>query len=489
MISRTVPPGIPRVRHALTAVVAGIGFAAAAVAQQAPDRSKAPAVGPAPALRLPAVDTRTLTNGLQVSILGVHKVPTVHLELTIRTGTAADPKGRYGLASMTAEMLDEGAGTRSALQLADAIDYLGAELSADASVDASYIDLHVPVARLADALPVMADVVARPTFPVNELKRLRDERLASLLEAQDDPEQLVQFAFPRVVFGAGHRYGTSSFGTAASLGAMTVADLKAFHAAHYQPSNARLVVTGDVTAASVVPLLERAFKTWTGASTASATRLPEAAQLTQRRVYLIDKPDAAQSQIRIGWIGVARSTPDYFALRVLNTVLGEAFTSRLNMNLREVHGYAYGASSRFEMRRTAGPFYAAAGVQSDKTVDALKEFFVELTRIHDTLTADELEKAKNYLARQLPRSFETEREAAGALAQLFVYDLPADYYQTYAARVGAVTAADVKRVADTYIQPDKFAVVIVGDRKTIEAGVRSLDLGALTVIEPSEIFK
>jgi predicted Zn-dependent peptidase len=186
---------------------------------------------------------------------------------------------------------------------------------------------------------------------------------------------------------------------------------------------------------------------------------------------------------------VPRSTPDYFALRVLNTVLGESFTSRLNNNLREVHGYAYGASSRFDMRKVAGPFYAAAGVQTDKTVEALKEFFVELANIHQRLTPEELAKAQNYLALQLPRSFETQRAAANALAQMYVYDLPPDYYETYGRRVTAVTAEDVKRAADKYIQPEKFALVIVGDRKAIEAGVRALNLGPVTVIDTAEIFK
>jgi zinc protease len=460
-------------------------------AQQAPDRSKPPALGPVPALKLPPVEKRTLSNGLQVWIMGVHKVPTVHLELTFRAGLAADPPEKFGLASLTADMLDEGAGTRNALEIADAVDFLGAGLTASADVDASYVDLHVPVARLADALPIMADIVARPTFPDAELKRLREERLASLLETEDDPELLIRVAFPRVVFGAKHRYGTPSVGTAASLKGMTVADLKAFHASHYRPGNAVLVVAGDVTANTIVPLLERALGGWKGPVTPAAKDTPagDAPQLTARRVFLIDKPGAAQSQIRIGWVGVPRSTPDYFALRVLNTILGEAFTSRLNTNLREVHGYAYGASSRFDMRLSPGPFYAAAGVQTDKTVEALKEFFNELTRIHEPVPAEELEKAKNYLALQMPRNFETTRATANSLAQAYVYNLPAAYYATYGDHVRAVTAADVKRVADKYIQPDKFAVVIVGDRKTIEPGLKALNLGTLTVIEPSEIMK
>jgi predicted Zn-dependent peptidase len=477
-------------------VLGAVCLAAVAVTatppEQAPDRSKPPAIGPLPALHLPPLEKRTLSNGLQVWIMGVHKVPTVHLELTLRAGIAADPAERFGLASLTADMLDEGAGARNALEIADAIDFLGAELSATGDVDASYVDLRVPVARLADALPIMADVVARPTFPEAELKRLREERLASLLETLDDPAQLIRAAFPRLVFGPTHRYGTPAVGTAASLKGITVADLKAFHASYYRPSNAVLVVAGDVTAAAIVPQLERAFGGWKGAPGTSAAKVPsagDAPQLTARRVFLIDKPGAAQSQIRIGWVGVPRSTPDYFALRVLNTILGESFTSRLNSNLREVHGYAYGASSRFDMRSSAGAFYAAAGVQTDKTPEALQEFFNELTRIHQPVAAEELEKAKNYLALQLPRSFETSRSTATALAQAYVYDLPADYYTTYADRVRAVTAADVKRAADKYIQPDKFAVVIIGDRKVIEPGITALNLGPITVVEPAEILK
>lgn len=458
-------------------------------AQQTPDRSKPPGLGPVPTLKLPAVEKRTLSNGLQVWIMGVHKVPTVHMELVIRAGTGLDPAGKFGLSSVAADMIDEGAGTRTALELADAVDFLGAELSSSASSDATFVDLHVPVARLADALPLMADVVARPTFPEAELKRLRDERLASLLETEDDPEQLIQVAFPRLVFGPKHRYGSPQIGTPESLGSLTIVDLKAFHAAHYRPSNAALIVAGDVTADTVIPQLERALGGWKGVPAAKAAPPADAAQLTARKVFLIDKPDAAQSQIRIGWIGVSRATPDYFALRVLNTILGEAFTSRLNNNLREVHGYAYGASSRFDMRLGAGAFYAAAGVQTDKTTEALKEFFIELANIHQAVPAEELDKAKNYLALQMPRTFETTRGTANALGQVYLYDLPADYYATYADRIRAVTAADVKRVADKYIQPDKFAVVIIGDRKVIEPGIKSLNLGTLTVIPAADIFR
>ena len=247
------------------------------------------------------------------------------------------------------------------------------------------------------------------------------------------------------------------------------------------PSNATLIVTGDVTPASVLARLESAFGAWKGTAPAP-TPVPTAPQLTSRKVYLIDKPGAAQSQIRIGWVGVPRSTPDYFTLRVLNTVLGGAFTSRLNQNLREEHGYAYGASSVFSMRGSAGPFYAGAAVQTDKTSESLTEFFKELEAIRKPIPAAELEKAKNYVALLLPRDFETTESMAGSLAQMFIYNLPADFYATFTDRIRAITPADAQRAAEKYLQPDKFAVVVVGDLKVIEPGIRALNLGPITTV-------
>lgn len=456
--------------------------------QQSPDRSAPPTPGPVPALKLPAIQKRTLSNGLPVWIVELHKVPVVHVALVVKSGTGADPRGQFGIANLTAEMLDEGAGTRTALQIADAVDYLGASLSTSSTSDGSFVELHVPVARLGDGLPLMADVTIRPTFPPEELQRVREDLLTSLVEARDDPSSLIRFAFPRLVFGAQHRYGTMPLGTSGALKGFTVADLRQFHARHYVPSNAALIVTGDVTAASAVARLETAFGAWKGAA-APAASVPAAAQLTARHVYLIDKPDAAQSQIRIGWIGVPRSTPDYFALRVLNTILGGSFTSRLNQNLREEHGYSYGATSTFDMRSAAGPFYATAGVQTDKTSEALTEFFKELDAIRKLVPQAEIDKAKNYLALLMPRSFETTESLAGSLAPMFVYNLAPDYYATYTEHVRAVTSADVQRVAERYIQPDKFAVVIVGDRKVIEPGIKALNLGTIKTVEIDEVMK
>ncbi|MEO8078172.1 MAG: pitrilysin family protein [Acidobacteriota bacterium] len=455
---------------------------------QAPDRTAPPLPGPVPSLKLPDIQKRTLSNGLAVWIVEMHKVPVVHVTLAVKGGGGADPEKKFGLASLTAEMLDEGAGQRDALQIADAVDYLGANLSTSSSSDASFVELHVPVARLGDALPIMSDVALRPTFPEKELTRVREELLTNILQAQDDPAALVQFAFPRLVYGPTHRYGTALIGTAAGVKGFTVEDLRQFHRKNFLPSNSALIVTGDVTAAAVMARLESAFGGWKGTPEAPA-KVSDAPQLTARHVYIVDKPGAAQSQIRIGWVGVPRSTPDYFALRVLNTILGGSFTSRLNQNLREEHGYAYGAGSAFEMRTAAGPFYASAGVQTDKTAEALTEFFKELDAIRKPIPADELEKAKTYVALALPRSFETTENLAASLGQMFVFNLPPDYFSTFAARVRAVTAADVQRVAERHIQPDKFAVVVVGDRTVIEPRIKALNLAPITIASIDDVMK
>lgn len=460
-----------------------------AVTAQTPDRSAAPKPGAPPSLRLPAVEKRTLANGLPVWIVELREVPVVQVNLVVRAGSAADPAGQYGLASLTAAMLDEGAGPRSALEIADAVDYLGADLSTSSVFDASAVRLHVSVARLADALPIMADVALRPTFPANELDRLRQERLTSLLQARDNPAAIASTAFPRLVFGSGHRYGTSQMGTGDALRRFTADDLREFHARQFVPGHAGLIVVGDVRSNEVTALLEKSFGNWkVTAGPVPASGIPLAPQLTSRQVYLLDKPGAAQSQVRIGWIGVPRSTPDYFPLLVLNTILGGSFTSRLNQNLREQHGYAYGASSAFDMRASAGPFVAAAGVQTDKTAEAVKEFFVELTGIRKPIPAEELSKAKNYIALGYPSEFETTRQIAGKLEEQFIYRLPDDYFATFVRRVVAVTADEVQKAADRYVQPDKFAVVVVGDRQKIESGLKALSLGPMTLVPLDEVM-
>ena len=466
---------------------AALAMAASAAAQAPPDRTQPPRLAPQPPLTLPAVQERELGNGLRVLLLEAHDVPLAQVNLVVHAGSAADPAGGFGVASFTAAMLDEGAGERSALEIADAVEFLGAELSTSSTFDASAVRLNVPTQRLEQALPIMADVALRPTFPREELERLRQERLTALIQMRDDPAGVATPAFARIVYGAEHRFGTNAIGTTAMLEAVTAEQLRAFHAASYGPGNATLIVVGDVTPAAVLPLLERAFGAWRADARSTRPALPAAPQLDARTVTIVDMPGAEQSQIRIGAVGVARSTPDYFALQVLNTVLGGSFTSRLNQNLREEHGYAYGASSRFDMRRSPGPFTAGAGVQTDKTAESLTEFFKELEAIGKTLGADELAKAKNYLALGFPGDFETIGDLAARLEELVIYGLPDDYYADYTTKLNAVTAADVQRAAAAHIRPSQLAVVVVGDGRRIEAGIRALNLGPVRVVGVDEL--
>jgi zinc protease len=251
-------------------------------AQTGPDRSRPPALGPAPHLDLPAIQKRALSNGLAVWLVESHEVPVVQVNVVVRAGAGDDPAGKFGTASLTAAMLDEGAGTRSALEIADAVEFLGASLTTTSSFDSSAVRLNVPVGRLRDALPLLADVTVRPTFPAMELERLRRERLTALLQARDDPGSIAPMAFARMVFGAAHRYGTGVLGTEATLKSFSTVDLDTFHSAHYQPANAVLVVVGDITPVAILPELENQFGGWKAAAApARRAPVPVAAQLAR----------------------------------------------------------------------------------------------------------------------------------------------------------------------------------------------------------------
>jgi predicted Zn-dependent peptidase len=456
---------------------------------QAPDRKAPPKVGPAPAVKLPQIQKRQLSNGLRAWIVELHEVPVVQVNLVVLSGTADDPPGKFGVASLTAAMLTEGAGSRSALEIADAVDFLGADVSAVSAFDSSSVRLHVPVARLAEALPLMADVALRPTFPREELERQRQQRLTGIIQARDEPASIAALAFGRVLYGAG-RFGTATVGTADDIKKFTTDDLRAFYTSRFVPGNSTLIVVGDVTADRVVPQLESAFGSWkaAGQSAAAAPAAPAAPARTRREVYLVDKPQAPQTQIRIGTVGVDRATPDYFPIQILNTILGGAFSSRLNMNLREKHGYTYGASSAFDMRAKPGPFFAGAGVQTDKTSESLQEFFNELNGILQPIPADELARAKNYVSLRYPSAFETTGDISRRLEDALVYHLPDDYFSKYVQNIQGVTAADVQRVAQKYVHPDRVAVMVVGDLKAIEPGIRALNLGPVTVMTLDEVF-
>lgn len=489
-----------RCHHAAGIALVG-ALAAAGCAAPQPVESAAPAAtgdavtagvrlvpplpGPAPELTLPDPRRRTLSNGLDVILVEQHDLPVVDARLVIRTGAAADEPAVAGRATLLANMLDEGTTTRTSLQLADELDYLGADLSTDASWDALLVTLHVLRPRLDYAMELMADVVVHPTFPEEELDRKRAERLAALSQRRDEPSIVASNAFAAVLYGAAHPYGLSTLGTEESVRAIDREDLLRTYHRHVRPGNAFLVVAGAITMDELIPMLERHFSEWQG-SAAALPPLPEPPAPAQTTIHIVDKPGAAQSEIRIGQIGVARDTPDYFPLLVMNTILGGSFTSRLNMNLREDKGYTYGARSGFDHRLAAGPFTAAAAVHTAVTDSAVIEFVSEMRRIRDErVPAAELDRAKNYIAYGLARRFETTDDIAHNLSDAELYGLGDDYFDEYVARVRAVTGEDVQRVAGRYLDPGRWAIVVAGDRSAIEEKLRALGVGDI-VLRPIE---
>ena len=451
-----------------------------ATAQGTFDRSKPPELGPPPQVSLPPITTRQLPNGLRLMIVEQHELPLADFVLVVGSGSTADPASKPGIANLVSAMLREGTTTRKSLEIADQIAFLGIRLSPTSSWESSTLSLHTPTAQLDSALALFADVALHPSFPANEFERVRKTQLTELLQLRDQGSAIASIAFPAIIYGSAHPYGAPAQGTEASVKALTTGDLQSYYQANFRPNNATLIVVGDVTPAQVEQKINVLFGSWQRANIPQInySEPPKSGATT---IYLIDKPGAAQSSFRIGAVGVPRSTQDYFALTVMNTILGGSFTSRLNQNLRETRGYTYGAGSRFDMRRAAGPFLASAEIVTAKSDSALLEFMKELNGIRQLVPPAELSRAKRYLQLQLPGNFETTQQIAAALVPVALYGLPLDYYNNYVQNIEGVTQADVARVAQQYINPGSLAVVIVGDRKTIETGLKATNVGPIAI--------
>ena len=467
-------------RHRALAACVALGLIGTTLQGQGTvDRTKPPELGPPPRVSLPPIVTRQLSNGLKLMIVEQHELPVADFVLLVGSGGTSDPTGKTGAANLTTAMLREGTTTRKSLDIADQTSYLGISLFPFSSWESNTLSLHTPTAQLDSALALFADVALHPSFPANEFDRLKKNRLTELLQLRDQGPAIANQAFPAILYGT-HPYGAQLIGTEQSVASLSVADLQAYYQVNFKPNNSTLIVVGDITPDQVEAKLNSLFGGWQrgDVATPTYTEPPKSGSTT---IYLIDKPGAAQSSFRIGAVGVPRSTKDYFALTVMNTILGGSFSSRLMQNLREAKGYTYGAGSRFDMRRAAGPFTASAEIVSAKSDSALLEFMKELNAIRSNVSAQELSRAKRYLQLQLPGNFETTQDIAAALVPVAQYGLPLDYYNNYVQSVEAVTLPDVSRVAQQYINPGSLAIVIVGDRKTIEQGLKSTNVGPISI--------
>ncbi len=439
--------------------------------------AKLPRPGPIPRFTLPAIQKQRLTNGLEVWAVRQPELPIASMNLVLKSGGTLDPSEKSGLASMTAALLDDGTKTRSAVEIANQLQSIGASLGTGSSWDSANVSMQTLTKNLDQALNIFADVVMNPTFPGEELEKYRGRLLTSFQQRKDLPNAISDLVYNKVLYGKTHPYSKQLSGDVISVKGINRGDMVDFYQANYRPNNAVLIVVGDIDAKVLVPKLEQAFGNWKKGDV-KMFDIPEAMMMEKAGIYIVDKPGAAQSVVSIGQVGVPRNSPDYIPLQVMNTLLGGGFTSRINMNLREEKGYTYGARSGFAFRRGAGPFSASADVQTAVTKESVAEFMRELRGIRGEIpvTPRELEYNKQSLIRRFPSGFETTGQISSQLANLVVYGLPDTYFNDYIQKVNAVTVADVNRVANKYLSPDKMAIVVVGDRKTIEPGLKELGL-------------
>lgn len=446
------------------------------------DRSTQPGSIVEPSFVPPRIQQTKLSNGMELLLVENHKLPLVQADLVIKSGWAGDPTDRPGVASMTAELLDEGTTSRNTLQISEEAKRLGANLGTSSFFDASNVNLNVLKKNLDPALDLMADVVLNPTFPNEELERQRPIYLGRILQESKEPFTSAFKAYLRLLYGPAHPYGQpfTGSGTEASTRAITREDLVKYYKANYYPNNAAMVVVGDLTLDEAQKKLEKAFAKWKpGAVAKSEIQTPVALRSSQ--VYVVDKPGAAQSVIVVGHLGIRRNDPDYIACEVMNNTLGAQFTSRINMNLREDKGYSYGAGSFFFGTRGVGPFICFAPVQTQNTKESLAEIVKEMRDIIGArpLTDTEVTDSKNNLVKGFPQRFETLGSMAGQLAEMVMYDLATDEWSSYINKVNGIDGAMATQAAKKHLSPNALLVVVVGDREKIESSIRELNLGEL----------
>jgi zinc protease len=452
------------------------------------DRTRLPALGVDEPFAFPAITKTRLSNGLNLWTVQHRDIPVQTMVLLVRVGSSADPPGRSGLASLTGDMLDEGAGDRGALELNEALARIGAQFDTEVGPDATFLTL-TSLAKFRDrAFAIVADMVAQPRFIVEEFDRVRQLRTNRLRQLVNVPSAVADRAFASALYGE-HPYGHLAIGTMEALEQVSLDEVARFHRQWFRPTRAVLLVAGDAPPEVVEESVSRAFGAWTDGTPDEADNAGASAALREptpslSRLLLIDRPGAAQSELRIGHIGVSRRTPDYHALLLLNLVLGGQFVSRLNMNLREHKGYTYGARSWFEFRLGRGPFQMSASVQTDVTAAAIREALTEVRAMRGDrpVTVEELATARAALTRGYPRNFETSDQVARSAAQLALYNLPDDYFATFVPRVEKLGLDAIHEAAVRHLHPDRLVTLVVGDSNKVGSTLGALELG-----EPSSI--
>jgi len=448
------------------------------------DRTKLPRPGAVPPFAFPSIEKSTLANGLRIWTVRHSAVPVVNFSLLVCRGAADDPPGKEGLAAIAVDMLDEGSGGRSAIEMHEALAAIGAHLESDIGSDAALLGTTVLSRFAAEALTLLGDFAVRPSLAGEDFARVRRLRLNRLTQLRDMPGAVADRAFVRLLYGS-HPYGHTPLGTEEALDRLTIDDVRAFHAGLVRPTEAILVTVGDCEHAAIVRLAEDAFEGWHG----SADRAQPAPGPVSRapRLAVVPRPGAPQSELRIGQIAASRSSPDYHALVAANLVLGGQFVSRVNLNLREDKGVTYGARTAFDFRRLPGPFALNVSVDTNATALAIAESLAEISAIRGlrAVTPEELALGVATLTRGYARGFETAEQVARAVTQIALYDLPDSYFADFVPAIERLTAEEVTRAAAAYLEPSALTTLVVGDLEAIRADIARFNLGEPLVL-PAE---
>jgi len=452
----------------LIALVSSLAFAQAGPGQPttkgAVIKGKAPVNKEVLKVKLPRAEEATLKNGLQVIVLPSHKVPTFNVQMVVLSGGLSDKPDFRGLSGFTASLLREGTAKRSSKDIAEQIDALGATLTAGSGLSSmiSTINASGLVENLDQTLDLFADVIRNPTFPQAEVDKYKTRTLAQLQFQRSSPQFLAAEQFQRAIYGTSHP-ASLNVAPVESIKKLTPKDLAGFHSTYYHPNNAILAIVGDVTMKEIMPKLEKAFGDWQKGDVPEVT-IPQAPAQSESRIYLIDRPGSVQTVLQLGTLGIERTSPDYFSVLVADRVLGGGPTGRLFLNLREDKGYTYGAYSNFGGTKFRGTWISSADVRTDVTEGAMKEFMYELNRMRtDTVPAEELENAKRAIIGGFALSLEQPQTLLQNIITQKLYNLPADYWDTYPQKVSAITAADVQNAAKKYIDMGHLQVVAVAD--------------------------
>ncbi|MDQ7040864.1 MAG: pitrilysin family protein [Rhodothermus sp.] len=451
------------------------------------DRSQLPAVGPAPEVTFPEVQQATLSNGLKVLLVERHAVPVVNFQLILDAGYAADQFARPGTATLAMNMLDEGTTSRTALEISDELDRLGARLGTGSALDVSTVYFSALRDKLEPSLELFADVILNPAFPEADFQRLKQQQLVAIQREQVSPVQMALRVFPRLLYGENHAYGLplTGSGTIQSVQQITRDDLVRFHQTWFKPNHATLVVVGAISMEELLPRLEQLFADWKPGDIPQKN-IQDVPHKERSVVYLIDRPGSEQSIIFAGHIAPPEANPRELAIKVMNRVLGGAFTSRINMNLREDKHWSYGARSMLISARGPRPFIVYAPVQTDKTAPAMLEIKKELEGIvsgQQPITSEELDKAQRNLTLRLPGRWETANAILNDLSYVVQFGWSLDYWRTYPEAVRALTLDDVNAAAREVLHPDRLVWVVVGDRSRIEEEIRQLGFGPVYLVD------